>query len=236
MRCAPLLAATLRIAMAADSGGGPDAPAGWYLAADVAELVGVHPRSIVQWASHGYIEPHRDLGPPQVFSYQDVGEALFVRELLDRRVPRDEIRMTVKNARSEFGAWPLQAAPIGIYEGKMRSRIGLRRSDGTYDIGGTGGRQKFFEIDELVGLANLLRRGGWVIRTHPEIERVEVDPEKLSGKPCIVGRRIPVSDVVEIAKEKGGRRTLRTDYGLAAKDISDALAWQSGVTELLTAA
>ena len=49
-------AANLRHALR-EAVGSPDRPVGWYLAADVAELAGVVPRSIIEWTNHGYIQP-----------------------------------------------------------------------------------------------------------------------------------------------------------------------------------
>ena len=233
-------AGTLRLAMAPDRGGQSDAPSGWYLASDVAVLVGVSAHRIGQWARHGYIRASREPGPPEVFSFWDVAEALLVRELVEEhKVPPAEVRMTVMNAGAQYGNWPLQNAPIGVYKGEKRSRVGLRTGSGTYDIGQrhSRGGQRFLELgQELRRLEGLLRRGGWVIQLHPEIERIEVDPDKLSGAPSIAGRRILATQVAQIAREKGGRRALRDDYDLSREEINDAVAWWAAVSELQAAA
>lgn len=214
-------------------------PVGWYLAEDVAQLVGVSYRSIVEWTKHGYIQPHRDPGPPHVFSYQDVAEGMVVHELLDRNVKRSEIRRAIENMREEFGDWPLQTAPLGIYdehdEKRHRGRLALRRGRHTYDIAEVGGRQTFLGYQALAELAAYLRRGGWVVRAHPEITHVEVDPEKQSGKPTIRGRRIPVEDVATMAQE-GDRRILRREFGLTSDEINDAIKWAKEVAEFSRAA
>jgi uncharacterized protein (DUF433 family)/DNA-binding transcriptional MerR regulator len=229
-------AGTLRLAMRADSGGRSDAPTGWYLAIDVAELVGVQARSIIQWTNHGYIKATRQDGPPHVYSYLDVGEAMMVRELLERRVRPKEIRTAVMNARAEYGDWPLQAADLGVYQGPRRARLGLQREDGLFDIGHATGEQKFIDFGDLAKLASYLRRGGWVIKIHPEIEHIEVDPAKLSGKPTIAGHRVAAAQVAAIAAERGGRRELRDGYDLSTIEINDAVRWAKGVAELQAAA
>jgi uncharacterized protein (DUF433 family)/DNA-binding transcriptional MerR regulator len=216
-------------------------PVGWYLAIDVAELAGVSYRSIVQWAKHGYVEAHRDPGPPHVFSYQDVAEAMVVHELLDRNVRRSEIRTAVGNMRQEYGDWPLQAAPIAVYEdrdhgNRLRSRMALKQGADVFDVGGAGGRQTYLQYQELTELASLLRRGGWVIRKNPKIRHIEVNPNVLSGKPTIRGHRLAVRQVVAIAREKGGPKELREGYDLTTAEIRDALAWADAVEAFAAAA
>jgi uncharacterized protein (DUF433 family) len=212
---------------------------GWYLAADVAVLVGRSPQTIAQWSRFDYIRASRSPGPPGVFAFSDVAEAMYVRELITQGVPSAEVRTTVQNARQLYGDWPLQVAPIGIYKGQRRSRIGLELPAGTFDIGQAKGRggQKFLELGQhLQHLAVLLRKGGWVVQEHPEIEHIEVDPDKLSGQPSILGRRVPAVMVANIATERGGRRTLREDYDLSREEIDDAVLWWTEATKLQAAA
>jgi uncharacterized protein (DUF433 family) len=214
-------------------------PVGWYLASDVADLVGVSRRSIVEWTKHRYIDATRQLGPPHVFSYQDVAEAMVVHELIDRKVPRVEIRAIVRNCAAQYGSWPLQMAPLALYEGEKGARAALvGEQDGmAYDIGRGIGNQVFLPgLEELKRLARELRSGGWVVRIHPEIRHVEVNPDILSGKPSVLGRRISVRQVAAIAAEPGGRRELRRGFDLTTAEIDDAVGWVEGVSELQAAA
>jgi uncharacterized protein (DUF433 family) len=220
-------------------GGRDTPPVGWYLATDVAELVGVSRRSVVEWAKHGYIEPHRQQGPPHVFSYQDVAEAMVVHELLDRSVPRSEIRAIVRNCAEIYGAWPLQMAPLALYEGEKGSRAALiDESKGTvYDIGRGIGNQAFLpDLERLTNLAKQLRSGGWVVRIHPKITHIEVNPDVLSGKPSVLGHRVSVRQVAAMAAEPAGRRELRRGFDLTTAEINDAVGWVAGVAELQAAA
>jgi uncharacterized protein (DUF433 family) len=227
-------AATLRPAMAADSGGQSDAPRGWYLAADAAQLVGVSAWTIGQWARFEYIRATRDPGPPEVFAYQDVAEAMAVRELLRRGVPRQALKTTIDNCRDVYGNWPLTTAPLSL---PLRAAVPiLERPDADYDIGKGVGNQAILQIEELEELITLLNRGGWVIRDHPEIVHIEVDPDVLSGRPVIRGHRIPAVQVAEIAKERGGRRELRAAYDLTPAEITDAVKWWDAITETQKAA
>jgi uncharacterized protein (DUF433 family)/DNA-binding transcriptional MerR regulator len=214
--------------MAADSGGRFDAPKGWYLAADAAQLVGVSAWSIGQWSRYGYVKATRDPGPPEVFSFQDVAEAMAVRELLRRGVRRQEIKATIDNCRSVYGNWPLTTAPLSLPLGGAVPI--LERPDADYDIGHGVGNQAVLQLEELEELVSLLHRGGWVIREHPDIVHIEVDPRVLSGRPVIRGHRIPAVQVAEIAQERGGRRALREDYDLAPAEITDAVKWWNAIT------
>jgi uncharacterized protein (DUF433 family) len=212
-------------------------PRGWYLASDVGQLVGVSAKTIGQWTRYGYVKATRDPGPPEVFSFQDVAEAMVVHELLGRGVPRPEIRTAVQNAQREYPNWPLTLAPIGVFQGEKGARMALVRKDGTYDVGRAAGYQKFLpNLEKLSELVSLLRRGGWVIKQYPKITHIEVDPDRLSGRPAIRGRRVLVSQVAAIASEAEGRRELRRDYELTAAEINDAVKWWDATVELRVAA
>jgi len=59
-----------------------------------------------------------------------------------------------------------------------------------------------------------------------------VDPDRLSGRPTIRGRRIAAEDVAEIAAARGGTATLREDYELDEAEIADARRWWREVRRL----
>lgn len=220
--------------MPADSGGRSDVPKGWYLAADAGQLVGVSAWTIGQWFRFEYVRATRDPGPPEVFSFPDVAEAMAVRELMLRGVKRTVIRATIENCRALYGNWPLTTAPISLPLGAAIPI--LENAEADFDIGHGVGNQAVLQIEELEALMALLHRGGWVIRDHPDIEHIEVDPDVLSGRPVIRGHRIPAVQVAEIALEQGGRRELREDYGLSPVEITDAVKWWGAITEAQKAA
>lgn len=70
-------------------------PRGDYLAHEVGQLAGVSGHTVGQWARNGYIRPSQSVGPPHVYSFQDVAEAILVHELLDRGVPYEDIKATI---------------------------------------------------------------------------------------------------------------------------------------------
>ena len=92
------------------------------------------------------------------------------------------------------------------------------------------------DLWSLRAITGWLRRGGWALREHPEIENVEVDPDRLSGRPTIRDRRVPAEKVAHLAETKDGRITLRADYQLSARQIEDAVRWDRAVSEYEAAA
>jgi uncharacterized protein (DUF433 family)/DNA-binding transcriptional MerR regulator len=210
-------------------------PRGWYLAAEVGQLVGVSGDRIGQWARRGYIRSSRSTGSPRIYSFQDVAEAMAVHELLDRGVPRRDIRRAIENTRAEYGDWPLTAAPLATTtdtRGAGRERVILRLHRANVDIGRGHGGQTVLDYRLLQDISGLLRQGGWAVLEHPYIRHIQVDPDRLSGRPTIRDRRVAVSKVAQLAKTGfPGLRVLRADYELDRQEIEDAIRWQNAVTQ-----
>ena len=82
---------------------------------------------------------------------------------------------------------------------------------------------------DLEAIKTDLARGGWAAREIPDLTYIEVDPDRLSGRPVIRGRRIAADDVAEMAASPGGRLVLRQDYGLTDAEIEDARRWWAAV-------
>ncbi|HZD69503.1 MAG TPA: DUF433 domain-containing protein [Actinomycetes bacterium] len=218
--------------------GSSDKPRGWYLAGEVGQLVGVSGEQIGQWARRGYIRSSQSSGVPRVYSFQDAAEAMAVHELLRRGVPRRDVRGAIANTRTKYGDWPLTAAPLATTsELAGRSRILLILDDDLLDIGRGEGAQAVLRYTALKAVTALLRQGGWAIREVPNITHIEVDPDRLSGRPTIRNRRLPVAKVAELAKRGyGGLRVLREDYELKRPEIEDAVRWYDKVSEYERAA
>jgi uncharacterized protein (DUF433 family)/DNA-binding transcriptional MerR regulator len=208
-------------------------PRGWYLAAEVGQLVGVSGDRIGQWARHGYIRSSQSTGSPRIYSFQDVAEAMAVHELLRRGVRHDEIRRAIENLREQYGDWPLTEAPLGVTtytHGRKRETLLLGYETTHYEVGRGHGRQLVLSVHDLQYINVLLRRGGWAIRELPDVEHIQVDPDRLSGRPTIRNRRLPVGKVAELAKSGfSGLRILRADYELERPEIVDAVRWYDAV-------
>jgi uncharacterized protein (DUF433 family)/DNA-binding transcriptional MerR regulator len=199
--------------------------------------------TIGQWARRGYIQSSWSVDIPRVYSFQDVAEAIVVHELLERGVKHRDIRKTIANLRSNYGDWPLTAAPLATSEihrgrsGGGKEIVALITTEGARDIGHASGDQLWLpDLWDLRAIAGLLRRGGWAVISHPEIEHVEVDPDRLSGRPTIRDRRIPAEKVALLAETRDGRIALRADYRLTARQIDDAVRWYQAVSEYEAAA
>jgi uncharacterized protein (DUF433 family) len=220
---------------------GNSRPKGWYLAREAGWLAGVGGDQIGQWARRRYIRSSRSVGPPRVYSFQDVAEAMVVHLLLERGVPSREIRSGIENLRAKYGDWPLTAAPLATtklhdgHPGRGEYLI-LLQGDEQINIGRGEGTEAFLpDLWELEKLVSLLRRGGWVILDHEDIEHIEVDPDRMGGTPTIRNRRLPAEKVAVLAITPGGRQTLQEDYDLDDLEIDDAVRWYRAVSELSAA-
>lgn len=217
-------------------------PKGWYLGAEVGDLVGVSGETIGQWARRGYIRSSQSTDTPRVYSFQDVAEAFVVHDLLDRGVRPSQIRRAITLLRERYGDWPLSVAPLKTTDltgsqGRELLLLDDEEVGHLLDIGRGGGNQTWALTDKYVkDVVSILRRGGWAVRKHPEITHVEVNPDRLSGRPTILNRRVPVDTVAELAHQRGGRRILELDYGLSREEVEDAVKWRDAVSELIPAA
>lgn len=201
-------------------------PRGHYLAHEVGRLAGVSGHTIGQWARRGYIRASQDDGPPKVYSFQDVAESMVVHLLFDRGVRRHEVHEAVRYLREQYGEdWPLSNAEL-LLSGRQ---LVLREGQDFLDPGRRG--QGMIEPGDLVAIVNDLRRGGWAVRDMPSLRRIEVDPDRLSGRPVIKGRRVPAEDAGRLAQTPEGRRILMTDYDLSSAEIRDAGKWWTAVQE-----
>ena len=161
----------------------------------------------------------------------------MVHSLINDGMPMPRIRVAVRNLRDEFGPWPLQDAPL--YTESDR-RLLLEDSGQLFEADTTKvpGHGVIYPVvqDELKRIAADLRKGGWAAREHPDLEHIEVDPERLSGRPTIKGRRIPARFVAETALTVGGRDLLLEDFDLEPAQVDDAVSWLESVDSYLAAA
>ena len=197
-------------------------PLGHYLAHEVGRLAGVSGQTIGQWARRGYIRSSQSGEIPRVYSYQDVAEAMVVHELLDRGMTHAQIRRTIASIRERWGdEWPLTNAPLYTSSG----HVSVEADEAHYDVGERGWQQFTPDENDLRRIASQLHRGGWAARELPKLEHIEVDPERLSGRPVIRGTRVPAELVAELAEKPDGRQELRDGYEVEDEEIDDALEW-----------
>jgi uncharacterized protein (DUF433 family) len=188
---------------------------------------------IGQWKHHGYIRAsRRSRGYPLVYSYQDVGEAMLVHELVDRGIEYDAIRSAIRELRHDYGSWPLTAAkeslrvPAVHYARAKRSRtIVLHLDDRVTDIGTAAHGVDVLTDADLVSIAVDLERGGWAARRLPNLRHIEVNPNRLSGRPVVRGTRVAALEAGRLAETSDGKEVLRVDYSLSKVEIEDARRW-----------
>jgi DNA-binding transcriptional MerR regulator/uncharacterized protein (DUF433 family) len=207
-------------------------PRGVYLASEVGRLAGVSGLTIGQWARRGYIRSSQSSAQPRLYSFQDVAEAIVVHELLERGIPHRDIRRAINELRERFGgSWPLTHARLATTE---QRRVVAEADAAIYDIGKRGWQQ--MNEEDLTRIMGLLQRGGWATRDLPDLKHIEVDPDRLSGRPTIRGRRVPAAKVARLSDTDQGREILQSDYGLSDQEISDARRWWTASQAFLEAA
>lgn len=200
-------------------------PRGRYLADEAGLLAGVSGHTIGQWARRGYIRSSVSTGRPRVYSFQDLAEAIVVHELLERGVAHADVLRAVRALRDTYGDWPLTHAPLATVTSARRSQVYLREGEQTYDVGGRQPWQQVLDPQNLEELRRLLRTGGWAARNLvPQLQHIEVDPDRLSGRPTIRGRRIAAEDVAEMAATMD-MDDLLDDYDLTVAEVKDARRW-----------
>lgn len=202
-------------------------PRGYYYAAEVGQLAGVSGNTIGQWKRRGYIQASQSTeGYPNVYAYQDVAEAMVVHDLLDHQVPLRQIRRLIERLREENGRdWPLQHEHLYVPDEPSKRRpVYVAQGEELTDPNALTPWHLVMNHGNLQLIAEQLHRGGWAVRSLPDLEHIEVDPDKMSGKPSIRGLRIAAEDVAIIAEESG-HEVLKVEFGLNARQIRDAVAW-----------
>lgn len=200
---------------------------GHYSASEVGRLAGVSARRVGQWARYGIIPSVSQR--PRVYSYADAGEAILVRYLVEQGLKPRDVRQIVENLRTKYGPWPLAVAPLE-HDGKLvvvkegrEVYISALRSEQAV-IAGT--------LIDLKAVRAALEGGGWVSYKKPR-QHIEVDPERLSGRPTIRGRRIATETVAALAQESEGRDVLLADFELTEEEIEDAVGYENDVKEAI---
>lgn len=216
---------------------------GHYLAEEAGRLAGVSGTTIGQWARRGYIRSSRSTGPPRVYCYQDVAEAMAVHELLARGVSLRAVKAAVDRLRDRGASdWPLQDSRL-LVPGRLRPgpstpgqprrppvrsarAIVVEEEEGHTDV--VSGHPVLAGLD-LERLASDLERGGWAAREIPGLRHIEVHPDRLSGRPVIRGKRVPAELAARMAETPQGSDVLMHDYGLTRDEVEDARRWWHAV-------
>lgn len=210
-------------------------PRGHYLADEAGRLAGVSGTTIGQWARRGYIRSSRSSGTPRVYSFQDVAEAMVVHELIERGVSLRAIKAAADRLRTQRATnWPLQQSRLLVPGTTGGERVPPRRArtivveeeEGHTDL--VSGHPVLAALD-LETLVADLARGGWAAREIPSLRHIEVDPDRLSGRPVIRGKRVPAELAARMGETPQGVDLLMHDYGLTRDEVEDARRWWHAV-------
>lgn len=182
---------------------------GRYLAHEVGRLAGVAGDRVGQWARWGHIQASISAREPHVYAFEDVAEAIAVHELLECGLTLKAIRRAVDRLGGPSG-WPLSLSGLHVVHG----RLAVERGDELVDL--IGGAQEILPFNGRLDPVATLRRGGWPSRALG-LRMVEVDPERVGGRPVLRGRRIAIADAVTLADP--------AEHGLDPASVEEARAW-----------
>lgn len=141
------------------------------------------------------------------------------------------MRVIVDNLRQRYGDWPLASAPIE-HQGKL---VVVREGAVVYfDVVHHVDQKVTAGTLDLKVVRDALERGGWVALKTPR-KHIEVNPDRLSGRPTIRGRRLATEVVAELASYKEGRQVLCEEFKLSADEITDAVGYEHDVREAVAA-
>jgi uncharacterized protein (DUF433 family) len=213
---------------------GDPQPRGRYLASEVGQLAGVSGNRIGQWARRGYIQSSWSTDSPRIYSFQDVAEAFVVHELEELKVTPRRIGDAVSTLREMLGTdWPLQSSTLFVPGDHLKSSgrgktVALVMDQGRIeDI--IRQHPVLGQVD-LVEVREQLSRGGWAARDLPDLTHIEVNPDRLSGRPTIRGRRVSAAEMALLA-EDNQFEILKQGFMLSDDEVSDALRWWIKVKE-----
>jgi hypothetical protein len=181
-----------------------------YLAHEAGHLAGVPGDRIGQWARWGHIQASVSAGDPHVYAFDDVAEAIAVHELLECGLRLSVIRRAVAELDGPAG-WPLSRAGLHVVHG----RLAVARGSELVELLGMGA-QEILPFDGRLDPVATLRAGGWPARVLG-LRSVEVDPERLGGRPVLRGRRIAVRDALTFDDP--------AEHEIDAETIQEARAW-----------
>jgi uncharacterized protein (DUF433 family) len=151
---------------------------------------------------------------------------MVVHQLVNNGVAFRDIRKTLNELRDdpELGDWPLTQVHLIAAGSKSHAKVLIERDGEHFDLTGRPWHG-MVDVGDLRRIAINLNRGGWAARELPNLTHIEVNPDRLSGRPTIRGRRIAARSVAELAATEQGATVLRDEYDLDDAEIADATQW-----------
>lgn len=174
------------------------------------------------------LRPPDGAGPDRLLSFYDLVECHILASLRRlHQIPMHKVRKAIRRAT---------AGKKGAQHPLLRARLAAESADLVIDRGGGQEDQDgqcvfFFAVERPVGRiawdpsgAVPIRLYLWISGADPSApSRIEIDPERASGRPVIAGTAIPTAAVA--ARHRAGESiaALAGDYGLDYSMIEDAL-------------
>lgn len=152
---------------------------------------------------------------------------MVVHELVDQDVPLPVLRPVIEALRKEYGDWPLQHVALETFASPdvPVASLLVREGERRLELGEHGWQIVEHALVNPRRVSADLRRGGWAVRQLPDLAHIEINPDRLSGRPAIRGRRVPVALVAELAGLlKGPRSCTRTTTSPWRSGLRNAVA------------
>lgn len=202
-----------------------------YLVSDVARYVHLHYQTARSWIA---LIPGREvrLPPAAGLNFLDLVSILIIRSLRDIGVNPRRIRRAEEYLTHHYGPYPLAKRNIwtnGYHvffdpDSPLREEVPqqfLIAAD-------SGGQQAFVHL-----LHQYLRRisyseEGLAIRWSPK-DRVELDPSKQFGQPCIKGSRVLTQSIYLLHTAGDSNETIMNAFLLSAEDVREAIDWEESL-------
>jgi uncharacterized protein (DUF433 family) len=154
-----------------------------------------------------------------------------VRELFARGVGGHHLGGVIRELRPRLRRWPLTRGDLATEElidkasgERVRTLIVEAHGGGYWDFSPRG-MQGFEETarQPLEAMVEVLKTGGWPSR-ELALHRIDIDPERLSGRPSLRGHRLPVEFIADLAGTPNGREEL-AEFDLSEAEIDEAVRW-----------
>ena len=212
-----------------------------YLYSEVDRLVGMRPGTARRWIN-GYKRGDRTYAPilrkePRDTEWATWGEfveARIIAEYRDREIPTVRLRGAVLALRERFHVryplahlQPYLEADVGelIIPAK---HLGLSDEDERLVVR-TGQLLLSEPSREVIHSATLANEAGSKIvaelPVHPEFRDIVINPDRSSGQPTIVGRRVSVATLAGMVKAGEDRADLAADYNLSLAQVDAAVRY-----------
>jgi uncharacterized protein (DUF433 family) len=192
---------------------------GIYDVVEVARLVSRDPETVSRWTSGR--SPLHSVESKPLYSFLDLISLWVVSELIERGVPKVEIRNGASYLAKELGTtYPLAHKALATVGGAVFGRFG-----DWVDVGKSG-QLAFQDIIEAYLRPVEYGRDGLAMIWRPA-EGVSINPRVQAGSPCVEGTRIPTAVLAALVAENEDQDDIAADYELSIAQVKAALTFEA---------